>query len=55
MTKNDYEVGMLRTAFRVNMLRYSSMFSNEINEFLDKISDNAREMAERDGNDRKED
>lgn len=46
---------MLRTAFRVNMLRYSSMSSNEINEFLDKISDNAREMAERDGNDRKED
>lgn len=55
MTKNDYEVGMLRTAFRVNMLRYSSMSPNEINEFLDKISEDAREMAEHYENDRKKD
>ena len=46
---------MLRTAFRVNMLRYSSMSPNEINEFLDKISEDTREMAERYGNDQKED
>lgn len=41
MTVEEYEIGMLRTAFRVNMLRYTDCPSVEINKILDDIHEEA--------------
>ena len=37
MTVEEYELGVLRSAFRVNMLRYTDVPSVEINKLLDDI------------------
>ncbi len=41
MTIEEYELGILRTAFRVNMLRYADVPSIEINKILDDIHEEA--------------
>ena len=41
MTVEEYELGVLRSAFRVNMLRYTDVPSVEINKLLDDIHEEA--------------
>ena len=41
MTVSEYEVGILRTALRVNMLRYIDISPDEINKLLDDIHEEA--------------
>lgn len=41
MTVEEYELGVLRSAFRVNMLRYTDVPPVEINKLLDDIHEEA--------------
>lgn len=41
MTVEEYELGILRTAFRVNMLRHTDVPSVEISKLLDDIHEEA--------------
>jgi CBS-domain-containing membrane protein len=41
MTVSEYEVGILRTALRANMLRYIDISPDEINKLLDDIHEEA--------------
>lgn len=48
MTVSEYEVGILRTALRVNMLRYVDISPDELNKLLDDIHAEAVRRHEND-------